>query len=286
MTDSIKVTASGKSGGIEIKEIPLDLLDPTDWNPNELSKDKFNMLFDNMAEEGILEPFVVVPKEDGRYKVVGGHHRLEVAKLLGIKTGPCVIKHGYDEDKVKFQNMRLNVIHGKINAEKFTKLYEEMQAKYPDRDLAYEFGIVSPDELEKMLVSTKKSLPPEMQEAFEEASKEVKTVEDLVLVLNELFEKQAATVEKYHYMILDFEGKQSIWVRMSKKELNRAKEVAQQCFVQSVAMDDVINGLFDLLLKMSPEEKEKFFYGMEKVGIGDLDNKFPTKEVLDEQKES
>lgn len=281
MSNSIKVTATGTTGKIELRVLPVDKIVPTEWNPNEMSEDKFNALFDNMAENGVIEPLVVTPiKGTDTFKLVGGHHRLEVAKMLGHKELPCSVKHGIDDDQIKMQNVKLNVIHGKLNPEKFTALYDELSKKHPDRDIAREMGIVSPDELNRLILSTKKQLPEEMQPAFDKASEQIKTVDDLVVVLNELFAKQGQNAEKFHYMILDYEGKESVWVRCQKKDFQLVKELTKQCHLQSVSMDSIVRKLMVGFLSSTPEEKAKFFETMEKIVLPELNNAVPTEEAI------
>jgi len=241
--------------GSSVLDIPLNLLRPSSWNPNEMPQAKFNALYDGMEEHGCLEPLLVRGLGDGTYEVVGGHHRLEVAILLAFESLPCVTRE-WDDDTAKLHNMRMNVIRGKINPEKFTRMFEELQAKFPDRDIAKEMGIVSDEELARLILATAKTLPPEMQQAFEDAKKRIKTVDDLVIVLNELFMRQGDQLEKMHYMILDFEGRESIWIRVPKDRWKDVKILVVECAVRGVPVDEAI---MKLLMEFDKKEADEFF---------------------------
>lgn len=275
---SVNIQANGKSGNIEMREIAIELLDPCDWNPNKMNKDKFNALFDNISEHGMLEPIVVRPLPNGRYEIIGGHHRLEVCKILEYTHVPCIIKHGMTDFDVECQNMRLNVIKGAIDPEKFTKMFMKMQAEFPDRDIATELGIVSQDELNRMILAARADLPEEMKNAFDKAKKEIKTLDDLVLVINDLFTRQGDTLEKFNYMILDFDGKDSIWIRMHKPDIKSVEGIKELCFKYATPLDDVIRKMMSDLLKSTTESKDIFFSGLPKVDLTGVT--LPTEEGI------
>jgi len=87
------------------------------------------------------------------------------------------------------------------------------------------------DGLRALIDDARKSLPPEMRKEFDKAKEEIKTVDDLSLVLNRLFTKYGSTLP-YHYMIMDFGGKEHIWVRLNDKKdhtkVCRYAEVARE----------------------------------------------------------
>lgn len=267
MQGFIEVAAKGDTGKVWMGQVSIDRLVPTDWNPNSMTKEKFNALFDNMAENGCVEPIYCRPLDDAwsKFEIVGGHHRYEIAKLLDLVEVPVVVKEGMTSEDVKFQNVKMNVIKGKIDPVKFTKMYEELALKYDKDDIMIKMGMTNADELNKLIVSVKSSLPKEMQSTFDAAKGQIKTVDDLVLVLNRLFQKQAGLVEKYHYMILDFEGKESIWVRMKKDQFLTAKDLLTACHKHKVPVDELINRVFELFLEQPQEFQDLVFGDIEKV---------------------
>lgn len=249
------------------KFVMLDesLLDIVDWNPNRMSPDKFNALVDTIQSGGFLEPVVVAPAGD-RFTVVGGAHRLQAMRTLGRNDIPCISKD-MTEDQIKFQNMRLNVIKGDIDPEKFTKMYEELQSKFPDQDVAREMGIVSKAELDKLIRHYDESLPDELKEAFEKSKSKIRTVDDLVMVLNDLFTKQGDQLEVYGFMILDFEGKRSVWIRMQKPDYDQLKKLTARCYEYSVSMDSIMRAVVAQVAAYSGEEADGFFGSLAKTKL-------------------
>lgn len=235
-----------KTKSLERKFLSIDLLVPNPLNPNEMSDAQFNMLVDNFKRTGFTDPVFVRPHPEhkGKYRIVGGHHRYDAAKLLGFTEVPCTINTdpAFDDDQEKFQSVRHNVIKGKLSPGKFLKLYESLSKKYAMEIAAESFGFADADEFQKLLKNTMKGLPTEMQAEFKEASKELKTIDDLAKLLNHLFTKYGDTLA-YGYMILDVAGKDSVWIRMSAKVRVNLDLLTERCLKEQRALDHVMEGL-------------------------------------------
>ena len=112
------------STDLQREELPISLLDKNEHNPNTMSSRQFNLLVDNIARMGITDP-ILVRKVGDRYRIVGGHHRVEAAEMLGYTQVPCTVitDPNFDADQESFQLMRHNMIKGKLDPAKFVKLY-------------------------------------------------------------------------------------------------------------------------------------------------------------------
>lgn len=90
----------------EFNVIPIDinLIDPSEDN-NGMSLDEIDELAQSILENGMDQNLVVIPKADGRYKLMTGHRRrLALLKLVNEGHGefsqvPCLVK---DLDNIKF----------------------------------------------------------------------------------------------------------------------------------------------------------------------------------------
>ena len=236
---------SGKiavSEDVNIVKIPAGKIHPNDWNPNELSDTMFNRLVEDVTNIGFLQPVLVSPEKDGTYCIIDGEHRYEVAKLLDMAEVPCVVVSGEfaeDETRKKFQTMRMNMIRGKVDKRKLAALVSELAAEMPVEDIAESMAFDDVDALRALIEETRSTLPPEMRKEFDKAREEIRTVDDLTLVLNRLFTRYGATLP-YHYMIMDFGGKEHIWVRMSARELASVRGYAETVRESGVTFSSVI----------------------------------------------
>lgn len=234
-------------------DVPVEKLVPNEDNPNVMTEAEFNLLYDNVERMGLTDPILVRPLKgeagaaNCTYKIVGGHHRWEVAKLLGMEDVPCTIicDPEFDEDMERFQMVRHNVIHGRMDPKKFMQLYHQVQDKYSE-DLAAEmFGFAKADEFKKLIASTAAALPKEMKQQFLDASKEIKTIDDLAVVLNRLFTTYGDTVP-YGFMVFDFGGQDHVWLRMDKSQKKHLLEFSNWCIGQNRTVDKAVSLLFSL----------------------------------------
>ena len=97
--------------------LSVDDLVVNEMNPNKMKKREFDLLVDNIEKTGLTDPILVRPIEDGKYRIVGGHHRFDAAKYLGFDNVPCTIitDPSFDDDAEKFQLVRMNAIRGKVD---------------------------------------------------------------------------------------------------------------------------------------------------------------------------
>jgi predicted Zn-dependent protease with MMP-like domain len=175
--------------------------------------------------------------------------RCEGAKYLDMEEVPVTIitDTSFDSEQAEVQLLRHNMIHGSLHPEKFMELYAKYSSKYEDDLIQEMFGFADDAEFNKLIKQTEKSLPPEYKEAFKDAAKEIKTVDDLAKVLNKLFTEHGSDLE-YNYMIVDFGGRESMWVRMNSSASNTFEELGDVCKEHSVTMDALIGELVEALL--------------------------------------
>jgi len=213
-----------------ITSIGLEFIEEPPWNPNEQAPEVFNELVKNIKEVGFLEPILVAPRKDkeGHYWSISGSHRLKAARVIGLATAPCIVETGLDEDMQKFQNMRFNVIKGKLDPIKFTKMFLGLANKYGEEATKAMMAFVDKAAFEQAFMSAKAALPAEMQKALNDAKGEIKTIDALAAVLNEMFAKYGDTVSK-GYMVFSFGGQSHLWIIMddqTKKLVDTMKKTA------------------------------------------------------------
>lgn len=244
------LSAVDRTNSLVRQMLSVDVLIPDELNPNEMGEAEFNMLYDNIERMGVTDPILVRPhpEQEGMYLIVGGHHRWEVAKLHGFEEVPVTIvtDPNFDAEHAKFQMVRHNIIHGKMNPQKFMKLYQSLTNEYTEEVAAEMFGFTSEEEFRKLVQSTAKALPPEMKETFLEASKEIRTINDLAIVLNRLFSTYGDTVP-YGYMIFDYGGQDHMWLRMKKHQKKDVLKLGELCQTKQVSVDSVLAVMLQLI---------------------------------------
>jgi len=223
----------------EVRLIPIDLLVEAPWNPQKMTDREFNALVENIRQVGLIDPLQVVPLPDGKYRVIGGNHRLQALRILEYEYVQCVICEDFDEDLQRLQSVRMNVIHGKLDPEKFLRLHEEMVKKYGKE--AIDLYMITDEKILKSLMKDlKEGLPPEMAKKMDEARKEIKTIDDVGKVLNEIFSKHGDTL-KFGFLVFSFGGKEHHYVEMDQKLLKRVKYLEELAVAREEPLSNIFN---------------------------------------------
>lgn len=236
----------------KVELLDTDLLEPVPGNPNEMGADAFDRLVKEIREVGFIDYPQVVPMDDGSYRILGGTHRWEAAKVLQMRQIPCIVLSGEkwkDDDLQRLVNVRLNVLHGKQNPDKMIALYREMAARYGEKVLQDLFGYVDQDAWTKIVKQMKRGvkaagLPKEAQQKFEKAADEAKSMKDLGAVLSHLFSEYGDTLQ-YGFMVFSHGGKEHIYVAMSKRTRKAVDRLLRYCREWMVDINDVIGEVTD-----------------------------------------
>ena len=228
---------------IQIVYVPIELIDEPEWNPNEQDPATFNELVKNIKEIGLREPVLVCPRTEedktGRYHSVSGSHRVKAARVAGVVEVPCIIESGFDLDMQKFQNMRFNLIKGKIDPLKFTRLFDELAAKYGEEVTRQMMAFIDKAAFEQLYQNVRSSLPGEMKGALDKARKEIKTIDGLAAILNEMFGKYGDTLGK-SYMVFSYGGQSHLWIVMDETN----KKIADSMKKAAIETGKDINDVF------------------------------------------
>jgi hypothetical protein len=248
------VTAIAKTKQLERKDIPIALLVKNEANPNKMRPREFDLLCDNFERTGITDPILVRPlpkakKEPQRYRIVGGHHRYDAAAFLGFEEVPCTVINdpSFDEDAERFQMVRMNVIRGRLDAQAFFDLYQQMAEQYSDEVLQDAFGFAEEAEFRKLIDQTAKQLPdPALQKQFKEAAKEIKTIDGLSKLLNEMFAKYGDTLP-FGFMVFDHAGQRSVWLQVDGKTIKAFDVIGKICIDRRRTADDLVGRLVQLI---------------------------------------
>lgn len=226
--------------------IPARKIRPNEWNPNVMAADLFNELVANIeGEMGFVQPVLVAPipddeQEDGyEFKIIDGEHRFDGLKLLDVEEIPCIVKF-MSEDDMKFQTVRMNRLRGKFDHKKFNNLIKDLLERHSFEEVAARMSFTDPTELESMIDNVRETLPDdEMKKEFDKSKGEIKTVDDLAAVLNRLFTEFGDTMP-YNFMVLDFGGKNHIWVRMNPTQYRNVLSQARECMAHGYTFDSVL----------------------------------------------
>lgn len=257
----------------EVVMLPIEEVADNWYNPNSEKAEKFNALFDSMQEYGFLENIQVVPiceelleafdQEEDRERlkelmsqgkkwlVLQGSHRFQAAQIAGPEEFPeipAVVLEPKDVERLKALSVRMNLIRGEIDPERFTKMWQEMADKgYSEQFRMEMFGVTSKKELQTLIQEMRKDLDPDLRKEFDAHRDEIKTIEDLGRVLNELFTRYGEDLA-YSFMTFTWGGKTHTYVRLTKQTAALLAEVKEFCRTRRVDINDPLGTAFKLIL--------------------------------------
>ncbi|HIP51292.1 MAG TPA: ParB/RepB/Spo0J family partition protein [Campylobacterales bacterium] len=117
--------------GEMVREIDVDEISPNPYQPRKtFDIVALQELSDSIVKHGLLQPIVVIEKDDG-YLLVAGERRLRAHKLAKIESIRCVIAD-VDIDDVKLRELALieNIQREDLNAIELAHSYDELIKVY------------------------------------------------------------------------------------------------------------------------------------------------------------
>lgn len=151
--------------------ISISDIEPSREQPRKaFDKDALEELASSIATQGLLQPLIARPLDDGRYKIVSGERRWRAARMAGLKEVPVIIKDLTDKEALEIglienlQREDLNIVEEakgyKALIEEFSLTQEEVAERVGKSRPAVANAmriLVLPDEVLQMALDGKLS---------------------------------------------------------------------------------------------------------------------------------
>ena len=167
---------------------------------------------------------------------IGGHHRHMACQALGYEAIPAIVltdEKWQNEEEQKLETVRLNVIKGELDSERFMALYQEVAEQHGEDAVGDLMGFSDEAAFKKMVGDTTRAmrdagLPDdavnELEDIFGDDSDEDRTMENLTAILQRIFKKYGDTLSQ-HFMYFDWGGKQHLYVECSVKSFKAVERM-------------------------------------------------------------
>ena len=213
---------------LKLENLPIEKVHPNGWNPNVQDDETFNELTKDIQSDGFDEPIIVVPDEaePGTYKIISGEHRWKAMRAMGKDTIPAVVKEGWDEVAQKLKTVRRNLLRGRLDAQKFTRLINDIKRVY-DVDhskLSAEMGFRDEKEYWKHYQETRTAKDEAAQDILSDTRRELHAIDNLSVVLNEVFSQYGDTVNQ-NFLFFMYKKKMHLMVSMDGRLLKTVEEL-------------------------------------------------------------
>ena len=155
-----------------IQTIKISELFPNPWNTNTVAPDNQAKIEASIKRYGMFKPLICRTLDDGRLQIVGGEHRWEAAKAVGIQEVPIINLGRIDDKRAKEISLIDNSRYGTDDSLKLAEVLKEL-------DDVSEVMPISNKELEEIFSATTIDLDA-LDKVEEEADEEAEeTVEEL-----------------------------------------------------------------------------------------------------------
>jgi ParB family chromosome partitioning protein len=121
--DSFELEAQGA----QIEELPVETISPNPFQPRKhFDAEALQELSQSIKEHGLLQPIVVIPKDEG-YLLIAGERRLRAHKLAKLPTIKAIIAD-VDIDDIRMRELALieNIQRENLNAIELARSYAEL----------------------------------------------------------------------------------------------------------------------------------------------------------------
>ncbi len=113
--------------GARVEDIDVEAITPNPFQPRKhFDEQALKELSESIAEHGLLQPIVVIEKEEG-YLLIAGERRLRAHKLAKLETVKAIIADA-DIDDIKLRELALleNIQRENLNAIELANSYAEL----------------------------------------------------------------------------------------------------------------------------------------------------------------
>lgn len=238
----------------EIVKISMDKLVKAPWNAQEESPEIFNILVDEIQDEGFDHPMLVIKHpnkkkaEDGLYMIISGNHRFDAGRISGMEEFPCIIKD-WDEVTAKIKSVQRNKLRGEPDFRKMMELINTIREEktISDEELAKGMAFEDIEKFKKDYYRKEEERKKEKDKSYshKDISDELSMVDNVSTILNQIFSEYEGDSIKRGFMFFMHKKQMHLVVGCDDK-LKKTIEEA----VEYINKNDIdATEYFDKLLK-------------------------------------
>ncbi|OQX70771.1 hypothetical protein B6D52_03535, partial [Candidatus Parcubacteria bacterium 4484_255] len=129
--------------GERVYDISIEQIDPSPNQPRQnFTRTDMEELINSIQANGIIQPLILVKKENGRYEIIAGERRWRSAKILGLKTVPSLIR-AIDVNKKLEIALLENIQRKDLNAMEKARAYQRLIDEFnlTQKDISKRLGM-------------------------------------------------------------------------------------------------------------------------------------------------
>jgi ParB family chromosome partitioning protein len=115
----------------QVSELPIERILPNPHQPRSIMGDEeLQELAQSIREHGIIQPLLVIPKNDREeYVLIAGERRLRAAKLAGLQKVPVIFRQASDQEHLELALIE-NVQRADLSPLETADAYEQLNKEF------------------------------------------------------------------------------------------------------------------------------------------------------------
>lgn len=119
-----------------LQHFPLDMMQPGKYQPRiDMSQEGLEELADSIRAQGLIQPIVVRPINNGRYEIIAGERRWRASKIAGLDTVPALVREVSDRSAIAMsliENIQRENLNPMEEANALFRLLEEFSLTHQE----------------------------------------------------------------------------------------------------------------------------------------------------------
>lgn len=132
---------SEPAGGV--RSLPVHLLEPNRFQPRtEFNEQGLEELADSIRAQGVIQPIVVTPRENGKHAIIAGERRWRAAQRAGLDAVPVVVREVEGDRELLELALVENLQRADLNPVEEAEAYRSLQESFQlsQEDIAKRVG--------------------------------------------------------------------------------------------------------------------------------------------------
>lgn len=125
---------------LELRNVPLELIDFDPENPNELTPDLYEALKADIRDFGFWQPVLVTPTAE-RFRMIDGEHRARIVGELGGASIPAVIADEMETDEARMRLVTMNRFKGAFKPLPLASLLAGLTESFSEAEIRQRIGM-------------------------------------------------------------------------------------------------------------------------------------------------
>jgi len=113
-----------------VRDVPVGDIASNEYQPRKHFAEKpLEELSASIKEHGILQPLVVIEKEEGGYELVAGERRLRASKMAGLSTVPVIVRNFNELERLELALIE-NIQRADLNPIEEAVAYQKLNDEF------------------------------------------------------------------------------------------------------------------------------------------------------------